>query len=128
MAGIEATRENIRLASSRLSDLIYQTSSRSWRLAVEQVGDEQERRIVGVESTGGTMVMGDCMSDVNNEVAIGDAEYIAVLDPDVAFYLCALLDGAADAPKGSPIFATAASVAFEINRKWTAMRKAQGEG
>jgi hypothetical protein len=128
MAGVEATRENIRLAASRLSDLIYQTSSRSWRLAIERVGDEQERRIVGVESPNGTMVMGDCMSDVNNEVAIGDAEYITVLDPDVAFYLCAVLEGAADsAPNGSPLLANASAAAFEINRKWTAMRKAQGE-
>jgi hypothetical protein len=126
--GLKLVREEIRLASRRLSDAIYQTSGRGWRLAIETTGDEQERRVVGVESSGGTMVMGDCMSDVNNEVTTGDARFIALVDPSVAFYFSDLLEKGADLATDSPLFPAVHTVALEINRKWVeAQRALEGE-
>ena len=122
--GLKLVREEIRLASRRLSDAIYQTSGRGWRLAIETVGDEQERRVVGVESSSGTMVMGDCMSDVNNEVTTGDARFIALVDPSTAFYFSALLEKGADLATDSPLFPVVHTVALEINKKWDEAQKA----
>ena len=121
---LNAVREEIRVSGRRISDAIHQTSSRSWELAIETVGDEQERRVVGVQSFGGTMVMGDCMSDVNNEVTVGDARFVTLMGPGTAFYFSALLEKGADLAIDSPLFPIVHTVALEINRKWADMEKA----
>lgn len=55
------------------------SSGMDWFVVVEHL--EDDTRVVGVENTRGDMVMGDCMSDVNNEVTEADAKHIALMDP-----------------------------------------------
>lgn len=121
---LESVREEIRLAGRRIHQVIQWTSSRNWELAIETVGDEQERRVVGVQSYGGDMVMGDCMSNVNNEVTVGDARFVTLMGPGTAFYFSALLEKGADLAIDSPLFPIVHTAALEINRKWAEMEKA----
>lgn len=123
-AALKVVREEIRLASRRLGTAIQQASGRGWRPAVETVGVEREHRVVGVESSDGTMVMGDCMSDVNNEVTTGDVRFVSLMDPGMAFYFSDLLDKGADLTVDSPLFPAIHLAAMTINEKWEAAEKA----
>jgi hypothetical protein len=81
-AEVEAARNEIRAARKilmRLYTVSGNDSGMDWQLAVEEA--EDDRRVVGVMNERGDMVMGDCMSDPNNEVTLADAQLIALLDP-----------------------------------------------
>lgn len=82
MAQVEATRSDIKAARKilmRLYTVSGNNSGMDWQLAIERA--EDDRRVVGVMNERGDMVMGDCMSDSNNEVAVADAQLIALMDP-----------------------------------------------
>lgn len=82
MAEAEAARSEIRAARKilmRLYTVSGNNSGMDWQLAVEET--EDDRRVVGVMNERGNMVMGDCMSDPNNEVTVADAQLIALMDP-----------------------------------------------
>jgi hypothetical protein len=82
MAEAEAARSEIRAARKilmRLYTVSGNNSGMDWQLAVEET--EDDRRVVGVMNERGDMVMGDCMSDPSNEVAVADAQLIALMDP-----------------------------------------------
>lgn len=112
-------KDEMELANRRiLSTLMRTAGAGGWRLAVETVGDEQERRIVGVEDNTGTMVMGDCMSDVNNEVTVADARFVAMFDPAILLAFRELFDLARREDVGSPFFLPAYRLAEKINKKW----------
>jgi hypothetical protein len=81
-AEVEAARNEIRAARKilmRLYTVSGNDSGMDWQLAVEEA--EDDRRVVGVMNERGDMVMGDCMSDPNNEVTLADAQLIALMDP-----------------------------------------------
>ncbi|WGV35743.1 hypothetical protein SEA_FRANKENWEENIE_50 [Streptomyces phage Frankenweenie] len=81
-AEVEAARNEIRAARKilmRLYTVSGNDSGMDWQLAVEEA--EDDRRVVGVMNERGDMVMGDCMSDPNNEVTLTDAQLIALMDP-----------------------------------------------
>jgi hypothetical protein len=81
-AEVEAARNEIRAARKilmRLYTVSGNDSGMDWQLAVEEA--EDDRRAVGVMNERGDMVMGDCMSDPNNEVTLADAQLIALMDP-----------------------------------------------
>lgn len=82
MAQVEAIRSDIKAARKILMRLYTVSGSNSgmdWQLAIEEA--EDDRRVVGVMNERGDMVMGDCMSDPSNEVAVADAQLIALMDP-----------------------------------------------
>lgn len=82
MAQVEATRSDIKAARKilmRLYTVSGNNSGMDWQLAIERA--EDDRRVVGVMNERGDMVMGDCMSDSNNEVTVVDAQLIALMDP-----------------------------------------------
>lgn len=82
MAQAEAARSDIKAARKilmRLYTVSGNNSGMDWQLAIEEA--EDDRRVVGVMNEHGDMVMGDCMSDPNNEVAVADAQLIALMDP-----------------------------------------------
>ena len=81
-AHVEAARNEIQTARkilTRLYTVSGNDSGMDWQLAVEE--SEDDRRVVGVMNERGDMVMGDCMSNVNNEVTVADAQLIALMDP-----------------------------------------------
>jgi hypothetical protein len=124
LEAVQEMHREIHLACARLSAAIGATSGDGWRLAIELAGDEQEPRVVGVEDSSGTMVMGDCMSDVNNEVAVGDARFIAMLEGAVANGLRDILKLSRDLKEDSPIFLTAYLTACALNTKWDQAERA----
>lgn len=78
----EAAKADIKAARKilmRLYTVSGNESGMDWQLAVEEA--EDDRRVVGVMNERGDMVMGDCMSDPNNEVTVADAQLIALMDP-----------------------------------------------
>lgn len=78
----ETARNEIRAARKilmRLYTVSGNDSGMDWRLAVEET--EDDRHVVGVMNERGDMVMGDCMSNPNNEVTVADAQLIALMDP-----------------------------------------------
>lgn len=82
MAQVEAIRSDIKAARKilmRLYTVSGNNSGMDWQLAIEEA--EDDRRVVGVMNERGDMVMGDCMSDPSNEVAVADAQLIALMDP-----------------------------------------------
>jgi len=95
MADVEAARSDIRAARKilmRLYTVSGNNSGMDWQLAVEKA--EDDRRVVGVMSERGDMVMGDCMSDPNNEVTVADAQLIALMDPRFARMVIDLFNSA----------------------------------
>lgn len=111
-------KDEMELANRRILSTLMRTDGGSWRLAIETLGDEQERRVVGIEDSTGTMVMGDCMSDVNNEVTVADARFVAMFDPVILSAFRELFDLARREDVGSPFFLPAYRLAEKINKKW----------
>jgi hypothetical protein len=117
-SALKAIREEVELANQRLAATVRMASGKHWRLAVELTGDEQEPRVVGVEDSSGVMVMGDCMSDVNNEVTVGDARFVAMMDASMVDGFRMLMNFSASLEVDSPLISMAYSVAVMINKKW----------
>jgi len=91
----EAARADIKAARKilmRLYTVSGNVSGMDWQLAVEEA--EDDRRVVGVMNERGDMVMGDCMSDPNNEVTVTDAQLIALMDPRFARMVIDLFNAA----------------------------------
>lgn len=124
MLTLDDMRKEMLLARKRILLGVGMAEGRDWRLAIEKVGDEQERHVVGVEDSRGSMVMGDCMSDPNNEVTVGDARFIAMFDPIVMMWFAHLLGHSAELNEESNAFSAAYEISRQVNAKWAESEKA----
>lgn len=95
-------------------------SGMDWFVATERT--EDDARVVGVMNGRGDMVMGDCMSDVNNEVTTADAQLIALFDPRFARMMIDMFQTAMDQTDllgwADHFVLHATRMARHINEKW----------
>lgn len=120
--------EEIQRASGILRRLAVEASGQDWSVATEKLSDDG--RVIGVANERDETVMGDCMPDVNNEVAEEDAKLISAMDPGTALLLADWLhvagvrSDAASWPNDS--IGGALKIARRINAKFRGVTQWEG--
>lgn len=114
-----ALREGVRVIM-RAHTGSANSSRTEWFVAGEVL--EEDTRIVGVVDDQGSMVMGDCMSDVNNEVTEAHARHVALMDPRFMWMILELFRRAIEEIDliglHSPVVQDAVAMARHLGKKW----------
>lgn len=96
------------------------SSGMDWFVAFDR--SDGDTRVAGVENKNGDTVIGDCMSDVNNEVSEPDARHVALMDPRFTrmvldMFRVAIEDIDLVGP-GSPVIEQAVRMAEHLAKRW----------